>query len=198
MIVWVNGAFGSGKTTTAFELHRRIPGSFVYDPENAGFFIRKNVPHEMKRSDFQDYPMWRECNYSMLRHIDAEYDGAIIVPMTIVNADYFNEIVGRLREDGASVHHFALCASKEVLLKRLKTRGEGGQSWAAQQIDRCIDGLSQPVFRQHLDTDSMTVEDIVTRIASECRLPLLPDERGPFKKSWDRLATKVKHIRFFG
>ncbi|BFH13703.1 hypothetical protein J6TS7_38700 [Paenibacillus dendritiformis] len=135
MIVWVNGAFGSGKTTTAYELHRRIPGSFVYDPENAGFFIRKNVPHEMKRSDFQDYPMWRECNYSMLRHIDAEYDGAIIVPMTIVNADYFNEIAGKLREDGALVHHFALCASKEVLLKRLKTRGEGGQSWAAQQID---------------------------------------------------------------
>lgn len=37
MIFWVNGAFGAGKTQTSYELHRRIPNSFVYDPENVGF-----------------------------------------------------------------------------------------------------------------------------------------------------------------
>ena len=40
MIIWLNGAFGAGKTQTAYELHRRLPGSYVYDPENAGFFMR--------------------------------------------------------------------------------------------------------------------------------------------------------------
>ncbi len=44
MIIWINGAFGSGKTQTAYELHRRLDGSYVYDPENAGYFIRKNLP----------------------------------------------------------------------------------------------------------------------------------------------------------
>ena len=44
MIVWLNGAFGAGKTQTAYELRRRLPGSYVYDPENAGFFIRDNLP----------------------------------------------------------------------------------------------------------------------------------------------------------
>ncbi|MFI9587033.1 hypothetical protein ACIHCQ_35635 [Streptomyces sp. NPDC052236] len=33
MIVWVNGAFGSGKTTLVEELHRRWPAALVYDPE---------------------------------------------------------------------------------------------------------------------------------------------------------------------
>ncbi|HBD65376.1 MAG TPA: tunicamycin resistance protein, partial [Clostridiales bacterium] len=44
MIIWINGAFGSGKTQTANELHRRIKNSYVYDPENIGFFIRDNIP----------------------------------------------------------------------------------------------------------------------------------------------------------
>ncbi|MBQ9717880.1 MAG: tunicamycin resistance protein, partial [Clostridia bacterium] len=38
MILWINGTFGSGKTQTAAELHRRIPDSFVYDPENVGYW----------------------------------------------------------------------------------------------------------------------------------------------------------------
>jgi uridine kinase len=41
LIIWLNGAFGAGKTTAAFELCRRLPDSFVYDPENVGFFPKK-------------------------------------------------------------------------------------------------------------------------------------------------------------
>ncbi|MDR0635583.1 MAG: AAA family ATPase, partial [Treponema sp.] len=29
MIIWINGAFGSGKTQTAFELNRRWNNSYV-------------------------------------------------------------------------------------------------------------------------------------------------------------------------
>jgi tRNA A37 N6-isopentenylltransferase MiaA len=32
MLVWLNGPFGGGKTQTAYELHRRLPGSVVCDP----------------------------------------------------------------------------------------------------------------------------------------------------------------------
>lgn len=64
MIVWINGAFGVGKTQTAFELHRRIKNSFVYDPENLGFFISKNIPASIKnKEDFQDYEVWRELDF---------------------------------------------------------------------------------------------------------------------------------------
>ena len=57
MIIWLNGAFGAGKTQTAYELRRRLPGSYVYDPENAGFFIRDNLPPGLGLDDFQDFPM---------------------------------------------------------------------------------------------------------------------------------------------
>ncbi|WP_068774288.1 AAA family ATPase [Paenibacillus sp. FJAT-26967] len=196
MIIWINGAFGSGKTQTAFELHRRIPHSYVYDPENAGYFIRDNVPEEVSESDFQDYPIWREMNYTMLSYLNNHYDGILIVPMTIPNAQYFSEIVGRLRQDGIEVHHFTLRASKEVLLKRLRSRGEGKRSWAAQQIDRCIAGFSNEVFRQYIETDKMTVEDQAVLIASQLHIPLTPDTRGKTRKLYDRIRTQLRHIRF--
>ncbi len=138
MIIWVNGAFGSGKTQTSFELHRRIPNSFVYDPENIGFFIDKNIPKEIGNGDFQDYVIWREFNYTLLKYIESEYDGVIIVPMTIVNPLYFDEIIGRLRKEKMIVNHFVLWASKETIQKRLRKRGERNNSWSAKQIDRCL------------------------------------------------------------
>ncbi|MGS2645429.1 hypothetical protein [Streptosporangium sp. LJ11] len=37
MLLWINGPFGGGKTQTAHELRRRLPGSVVCDPEHVGF-----------------------------------------------------------------------------------------------------------------------------------------------------------------
>jgi 2-phosphoglycerate kinase len=44
MLLWINGPCGVGKTATAFELNRRLPGSVVCDPadiisESAGLTI---------------------------------------------------------------------------------------------------------------------------------------------------------------
>ncbi|WP_062051090.1 AAA family ATPase [Bacillus sp. JCM 19034] len=195
MIIWVNGAFGSGKTQTSYELHRRIPQSYIYDPENVGYFIRKNIPKEIKKADFQDYPIWREINYAMLKHINSEYGGVIIVPMTIVNRNYFKEIVGKLRDDNITVKHFVLWASKETLEKRLRKRGERRNSWAASQIDRCLQGLQDDIFHQRIDTNNMTIESVVERIASLSDINLLPDNRNKFKKRLDRVKTQFKQIR---
>ncbi len=177
MIIWINGAFGAGKSTTADELHRRIPNSFMYDPEEAGYFIRKNFPAELHKSDFQDHSMWREINLSMLRNLAREYSGTIIAPMTVVNPAYFDELVGGLRASGIDVRHFALLAKRETLLGRLKSRGENADSWPAQQIERCLAALSQEKFGKHVHTDELTREQVVEEIASACGLVLEPASR---------------------
>lgn len=197
MIIWINGAFGSGKSLSSYELHRRLPDSYVYDPENAGYYIRKNLPNDSNHGDFQDYPMWREFNYSMLRYINETSANIIIVPMTITNLTYFDQIVGRLRRDDITVHHFTLCASREVLLHRLKKRGDRADSWPAQQINRCMEGLSHEVFQHHLNTDRMRIEDVVEQIASMSGVHLLPDQRSKPRKRVDRLITQLKQIRLF-
>lgn len=198
MMIWINGSFGSGKTQTAHELNRRLPDSFVFDPEHAGYYIRKNMPKEAAtQDDFQNYTMWREINYSMLAYINREYKGTVIVPMTVVNPVFFDEIVGSLRRDGVVVHHFTLCASRETILKRLRSRGEGPSSWAARQIDRCLDGLSNEVFQRHLDTENMSVDMAASTIASLSGVRLQPDNRGSIRKTYDRVVTQLKHVRFF-
>lgn len=195
MIVWINGAFGSGKTQTAFELHRRIPNSYVYDPENVGFFIRKNIPNGLEKDDFQDFEMWREFNFSMLKYINDNYKGTIIVPMTVVNQEYFKDIVEKLRVDNIKVKHFVLWASKETLLKRLRSRAEGKDSWASKQIDRCMEGLSKDIFKEHIHTDNLSIEEVVEKIAFLTNLELLPDNGWRMTKAWHRIIVKLKHIR---
>lgn len=83
MILWLNGSFGAGKTTVAHELQRRLPDAFVYDPENVGYFLRKNAPEVCRTEDFQDVPLWRDFNYETLKWIAGTYPGVILAPMTL-------------------------------------------------------------------------------------------------------------------
>ena len=85
MIIWINGAFGSGKTQTAFEINRRLENSYVYDPENIGYFFRRNMPKEIIQGNFQDQILWRTFNYEIIKNIYEKYNGTIIIPMTIYN-----------------------------------------------------------------------------------------------------------------
>ena len=39
MILWINGAFGSGKTTIAQALANSYEKAHVYDPEKVGYFL---------------------------------------------------------------------------------------------------------------------------------------------------------------
>lgn len=49
MIIWLNGAYGSGKTTIAELLHECISPSWIYDPEEIGDFFRKNFQKKFKK-----------------------------------------------------------------------------------------------------------------------------------------------------
>ena len=165
MIIWINGTFGSGKTTAAYELQKRLKNSFVFDPERFGYVLMRNVPKEISKDDFQDYPIWRETNYSLLKQVTESYKGIIIVPMTLTNEEYFKEIIGRLRADGIIVKHFTLSASKETIAKRLRKRLEGENSWAYQQMNTRLSSLSKETFQEHIHTDSLSIEEVVETIA---------------------------------
>ena len=92
MIIWINGAFGSGKTSVATRLNEIIEKSHIYDPEEVGFYLRSNLPKEMVEPDFQDIELWRLVNYQVILEAAKNYQGTLIVPMTLVNPQYFDEI----------------------------------------------------------------------------------------------------------
>lgn len=81
-------------------------------------------------SDFQDYGQWKIFNYSTLKEIHEKYSGTIIVPMTIISPQYYNEIIKRQIDDGIILKHYILYANKGALLKRLNRHLSRGDTWA--------------------------------------------------------------------
>ncbi|RXZ78670.1 tunicamycin resistance protein [Paenibacillaceae bacterium] len=195
MIIWINGAFGAGKTTCAFELHRRLPNSFVYDPENFGYFLNTNVPKTIRESDFQNFPQWRLFNYEILKLLSQKYHGTIIVPMTITNKQYYDEVIGRLTKEGIHIKHFIIYAQKETLVKRLNKRLEFGESWGKQRIGMCINAFNQDICEQKIHTDDMSVDSVVSTIADLANIVLPADNRSALKKWFDRILTVLRHVR---
>ena len=197
MIIWINGAFGSGKTQTAYELNKRIVNSHVFDPEETGFYIRDNIPKNILIGDFQGYPMWREFNSKMLEYMSSNYDGVIIVPMTVTNKVYMEELLTHINTQEHKICYFTLTVSASTLLNRLKRRGDGKNSWAANQIERCVQALSDDYFKEHIGTDKMTIDEVVEDIATRCHIELINDNRSQVKKKIDRLIVWKKNIRLF-
>ena len=198
MIVWINGAFGSGKTSTAFELSRRLPGSFVYDPENVGYFIRRNAPASFTQGDFQDIPLWREMNYKLISLIASQYTGTLIIPMTIVNPEYYDEIVGKLIADGFDLRHFILYASKDEILRRLRFRTSsifGGDTFAKRSIDRCIYSFDTIITDEKIDTEHLGVDQVVQEIAQRCGFALPHDKKTRLGRFLYRIGILLRHIR---
>nr|WP_284327019.1 AAA family ATPase [Deinococcus metallilatus] len=171
--MWLNGPFGVGKTQTAHELQRRWPGSFVCDPEHLRFALHRMTPREL-RGDFQDEPLWREGTRRTLARLLQRRSGAVIVPMTVVVPQYLDEMVGELAREGFDVRHFTLMASSRAVRRRLLNRGEGGASYGARQLERCLRELEQPLFAQHVHTEGRSVEQVAEEVARQVGITLEP------------------------
>ncbi|MFJ5529991.1 AAA family ATPase [Streptomyces sp. NPDC093261] len=209
MLLWINGPFGGGKTQTAHEIQRRLPGSVICDPEHVGFGLHRMLPPEL-RGDFQDLASWRQGVVEVLDLALTRHDGVVIVPMTVTDPDYFRETVGRLSERGHDVRHFALLAERETVLRRLRERGFGHllkyvagedaplrrESWAVQQLDHCLERLREPEFAEHLWTDHSTVAKTADRIAVLAGLTLRPNTDGALRTRLRQARVGLKHMRF--
>lgn len=197
MLVWINGPFGGGKTQTAFELHRRLPGSLVCDPELVGYGMHRMIPTHL-RNDFQEFPAWRQGVFEVLDHILTKYDGVVLAPMTVVEPKYFAETVGRLREQGHDVRHFALLAEHATVQRRLHSRelfGLRPESWALERVDRCLAALREPEFAEQLWTDNLSIRQVAEHIADRTDLTLTPNTDGELRGRLRRAMVSVKHIR---
>ncbi|MFI5804774.1 NUDIX domain-containing protein [Streptomyces sp. NPDC051561] len=136
MIVWVNGAFGAGKTTTARELIELIPNSTFYDPEVTGAGLRHLLPAKRlaEVSDFQDLPMWRRTVVDTAAALLAEVGGVLVVPMTLLRQEYRDEIFGGLASRRIPVRHVLLHVEETILRERIAAREEPGMSAADAEV----------------------------------------------------------------
>ncbi len=161
MVIWINGSFGVGKTVTAELLNKRLKNSIIYDPEEIGSCLSNMFNHE--KDDFQDYELWRILNADILKYMCSVYE-IVIVPMTITNKEYYDEIVSNIETSNIKINHFVLCASKENIINRLNSRKDSTE-WAYNQVDRCIKAFENNDFVcKKINTDNMTIGDVANSI----------------------------------
>ncbi|HUR82540.1 MAG TPA: AAA family ATPase [Thermoanaerobaculia bacterium] len=128
VILFLNGAFGIGKTTVSRALAKRLPRAVVFDPEPLGILLQR-----IRRvDDFQDLRAWRRLTIVGIRlaHIFAKH---VIVPMAFSNPAYLREI----RDGVGESKHVCLVASEEVVLARLRARGVDAGEWVMRRALEC-------------------------------------------------------------
>ena len=163
-VIWVNGAFGVGKTAVAELLVEQIEDATLVDPELIGEMLRQFAPAASQTADWQDMPAWRSLTREALASLARDRHAPLVVPMTIVRVDYLDETVGALRASGIDVRHFTLVASRETVLARLVARDVDDNQWARDQVARCVDALSDPRFAEHVDAEARKSADVASDI----------------------------------
>ncbi|MFE9257923.1 NUDIX domain-containing protein [Streptomyces sp. NPDC006879] len=183
MIVWINGAFGVGKTSTARELIGLIPGSNCFDPEVIGGTLRHLLPSKRlaEVSDYQDLPIWRRLVIEGAAAMLAELGGVLVVPMTLLRQEYRDEIFGGLAARRIPVRHVLLTADETILRTRIDQRREPGLSesenaervrrWAHDRIEAYHQAqhrwLAKDAFA--IDNGTLTPHQAAERVAAAVR-----------------------------
>ncbi|MFJ4693228.1 NUDIX domain-containing protein [Streptomyces sp. NPDC088766] len=123
-VVWINGAFGAGKTTAARELIDLIPNSTLFDPEDVGAALTHLLPPKRlaEVGDFQDLPIWRRLVIDTAAALLGELGGTLVVPMTLLRQEYRDEIFGGLAARRIAVRHVLLTPAETILRERIAGR----------------------------------------------------------------------------
>lgn len=169
LVVWINGAFGVGKTAVADELVRLLPNAILFDPESLGALLREVVPTAEQTDDFQDIPAWRELTRTAVTSLARTRAGAVVVPMTLVDEGYFGEVVGGIRGDGVRLVHVSLVAPPDVVTARLRARS-GNEQWALERVECCVSALAGERFAEHVDATGASPRELALRVRARVRV----------------------------
>jgi chloramphenicol 3-O-phosphotransferase len=172
VIIWLNGTFGVGKTSTAQRLAAMVPDSRVFDPEAVGQMLR-GVLIDRPVGDFQDWAAWRPLVAASLIEIARMTGQHVVVPQTVLKREYFDQIFAQLRAAELDTFHVVLDAADAVLRNRIETSDEA-REWRLTHLDEYQDARSWMTAAADyvVDTAASTPPQIARRIFSA--LPEIP------------------------
>ena len=155
MIIWVNGAFGVGKTTLTRELLDRHPEFVAFDPEGVGELLQQSIGARVVVRDFQDWPPWRDLVPRAAAGIADTTGSTLVAPQTVVVREYWLELMQGFAELGHEVFHIVLDADEETLSARIAGSGEAvewrqerladylsAREWLREEADLVLDTTS--------------------------------------------------------
>ena len=120
MIIWLNGTFGAGKTTTGRQLAGRLANARHFDPEEVGYLLMRTLEdHEFR--DFQDLAPWRELVPVFTEKIALFTGQHLIAVQTVLREEYWQELTAGFERTELDIFHVLLHVESDVLAERIKT-----------------------------------------------------------------------------
>jgi broad-specificity NMP kinase len=165
MIIWLDGPFGVGKTTTARLVRDLLSGSVIFDPEEIGYVVRHLFPNPT--GDFQDIAPWRRLVGSAINGLTAALSPPdVIVPMTVRCEVYAGEIRQTIAAAGHSqeIVWILLTAAPDVLRSRIQkdvlfpddpAKDAAARAWRLAALDQALP-VGAPRDGEHIVIDTST------------------------------------------
>lgn len=164
MIIWISGAYGVGKSTLAEELENRMENAMIFDAEAVGNAVRDNYPNKPYGLIFEDYPLWCDFCYRLIKDICHTCGKDILIPMTLVRQSSYVDILERLRADGIVVKFIILEAAYRTVHDRILARGEEEDCWCIKNIEMARACTKAVAGGIHITTDNRSVSEIADAV----------------------------------
>ena len=167
MILWLNGAFGVGKTTTAEAIQKHAPAWRLFDPEHVGLLLATNLAG-VEFNDFQDLPPWRSLVPLIASEVSEFTGNDLLVVQTVMVQDYWEEMETRFAERQQEVVHVLLDAPSTVLEARIREDRieRSAEKWRLDHVSSYESAKSWllPTADLVVDTDRLAASDAATYI----------------------------------
>ena len=136
MIVWINGAFGSGKTTTGTLVAEREPRLRLFDPESVGYLLRDQLS-DQDVSDFQELASWRRIVPVVADEVIRATGQHLVAIQTVLVEQYWVELMAGMETLGHEVFHVVLEADEDVTRTRIEIDelDPGAREWRLQHLE---------------------------------------------------------------
>jgi len=185
MIVWINGTFGVGKTTTANTVAERTDWR-TFDPEHVGYLLAGNL-RDLDFVDFQDLPPWRALVPAVADEIYRYTNPtAMLAVQTVLVEKYWHELATGLLERGLPVLHVVLDCEDNELRRRIEDDEVESQAleWRLDHMAKFSDARPWLVQAADLvlDTTNLTPEDsalIIVEAVEQAKTAAAKSGQGP-------------------
>jgi broad-specificity NMP kinase len=174
MLVWINGTFGVGKTTTGNLVVAETEWR-LFDPEHVGYLLAANLK-DLQFDDFQDLPPWRTLVPVVADQIRRLTGcAAMVAVQTVLVEDYWNELRHGLADHDLPVFHVVLDCDETELRRRIDSDEVESQAreWRLEHIEKFQS--ARPWLTQSadlvIDTTGLTPEAVARRVVDAALRP---------------------------
>lgn len=167
-VIWINGTFGAGKTTTSGELLQLLDGARLFDPEHVGYLLRANLA-DQQFTDFQQLPPRRALVPIVIDEIIRFTGHHVIAVQTVLVESYWAELASGLRFRGHDLVHVLLDSDPDTLHSRIDGDPDGVdiRLWRHEHVGRYV--AARPWLTTTADLVVDTTSSPATAVAAQIR-----------------------------